>query len=409
MTDTTKVVAKFLSADGWQPLASEDALDLIAKGSERVWVDITAKDPPSATPELERFTSSCPQLEGIDPHRAARGNDYPPRYPPKAKAFGRAIFARAYWISAKDFPYVIRAQEVHVIAGQSFALTLRYHPRDWDMRDFPGPGMDSRSRRDYLDPDEVEKDVAGLHDRLGRGSKARKSFPWTRSSSFGLEVAIAVLDQIIDSMFETLNAIRLEADDLEGRVLQHAGDNGAKGGKAADKLPERTLNIRRLLRQVRWSFLPSDEISELRSGPFLGLEDPGIDLQLEDLGREADRAIATVRDVIEQVHQIVELSNSLKTQRLDRTIYALTIAATVLLVPTLMAGLWGMNFERIPGTGLNNGFWLALLILGVMSAAASYAIRWYLRPRRFSSKGARELKPRAETSDEKKSPSGRAA
>ena len=61
-----------------------------------------------------------------------------------------------------------------------------------------------------------------------------------------------------------------------------------------------------------------------------------------------------------------------------RTIYVLTIAATVLLVPTLMAGLWGMNFDYIPGTGSREGFWLALLILVIMAAGAAFAITWYL-------------------------------
>jgi magnesium transporter len=109
-------------------------------------------------------------------------------------------------------------------------------------------------------------------------------------------------------------------------------------------------------------------------------------VQLDDLVREANRAVETVRDVIQQVQQVVELSDSLKTQRLDGTIYALTVAATVLLVPTLMAGLWGMNFDYIPGAGLRLGFSLALLILVIMAVGAALAIRWYLnRSRRIRS------------------------
>jgi hypothetical protein len=102
------------------------------------------------------------------------------------------------------------------------------------------------------------------------------------------------------------------ADDLEGTMVEGTDEGRITRGAGSEDIPKQTLNIRRLLRQVRWSFLPSDEISELRSGPFLGLSDPGIELQLEDLCREADRAVDTVRDVIQQVQHVVELSNALK-------------------------------------------------------------------------------------------------
>ncbi len=68
----------------------------------------------------------------------------------------------------------------------------------------------------------------------------------------------------------------------------------------------------------------------------------------------------TVRDVIDQVQQVVELSNSLKTDRLNQTIHVLTIPATVLLVPTPIAGIWGMNFDQVPGEDVRQGFWIAL-------------------------------------------------
>jgi magnesium transporter len=239
------------------------------------------------------------------------------------------------------------------------------------MQDIEKPKSDSGTG-DRLEPGEIEKDVMGLHQRLGRRQGLEEAVKLT--DSFGLEVAIAVLDQVVDSVFESLNAIRLKADRLEGNLLRDAGRSGA----ASDELPQMTLNLRRLLRQVRWSFLPADEISELQSGPFLNLSDQGIKLQLDDLVREANRAVETVRDVIQQVQQVVELSDSLKTQRLDGTIHAFTVAATVLLVPTLVAGLWGMNFAYIPGANLRQGFWVGLLILAIIAVGAAFAISWYL-------------------------------
>lgn len=67
------------------------------------------------------------------------------------------------------------------------------------------------------------------------------------------------------------------------------------------------LGLRRLLRQVRWTFMPADEIAEFCSGPFLGIEaqDPAIKFTFSDLGHEAERAVASVRDVAEQLEHTV--------------------------------------------------------------------------------------------------------
>ncbi len=101
MTET-QIVARELMDSGWRDLLrSEDATRLIAGGSRRVWVDIYA-DPQAARTELQRFISGCPQLREIEPERATKGGDYPPHYPPKAKAFGQSIFVRAYWLRATE-------------------------------------------------------------------------------------------------------------------------------------------------------------------------------------------------------------------------------------------------------------------------------------------------------------------
>ncbi len=98
----------------------------------------------------------------------------------------------------------------------------------------------------------METDVEGLRERLGRRKGTEEVVE--DSDPFGLEVAIAVLDQIVDSVFESLNAIRLVADGLEGNLVEDAGRSGTAGSRGPEKLPHTTLSIRWLLRQVRESF-----------------------------------------------------------------------------------------------------------------------------------------------------------
>jgi len=368
--------ARLLEGNQWRDLLpGEDDRQLIDKGSLRLWIDILAS-PDEAQLKLRRLTDRCRQLTDVDPRRATKGGDYPPKFPPRAKAFKDCIFARAYWLGATGTSHKIKGQEIHILAGERFAVTLRYPTRIWDIRTPKfEPGWDDGG----LEPDKIEADIISLRRRLERSDVPYDTIGQQPKDVFGLEVAVVLLDQVIDSVFESLDAIRLFADNLEGTLMEGTEENGASGGRGPEAIPQETLHLRRLLRQVRWAFLPSEEVGELHSGPFMNLNKyPGIEWQINDLSREADRAVVTVRDVIEQVQQVVELNNSLKTDRLDQTIYVLTVAATVLLVPTLLAGIWGMNFARIPGTGYDEGFWLALLVLAGMAASAAMVISAYL-------------------------------
>jgi magnesium transporter len=107
--------------------------------------------------------------------------------------------------------------------------------------------------------------------------------------------------------------------------------------------------------------------------------DPGLAFKLEDLGREAERANHAVADLIDQVEHTVQLRDSIKTDRLNTTTYALTILATVLLVPTLVAGIYGMNFRYMPELRWHNGYYLVLALMVVSVTLVWLAIRYALR------------------------------
>src|SRR5207249_3115002 len=113
----------------------------------KVWVDLLG-NPRETKEALRLFVGRCPQLKDVDPDRATKGGDYPPRLPPKAKAFGQAVFARAYWLATTTSARKILAQEVHLLAGRNFAITFRYPTQEWDMMDWPSLPTETRPPRD---------------------------------------------------------------------------------------------------------------------------------------------------------------------------------------------------------------------------------------------------------------------
>ena len=368
-----KLTVHVLEHETWAERPTDDLAlmpALVSDHSLLVWIDIEG-DPPQAEEALREVTRGCSELRDMKPERATEGGDHPPRRPPKAKAFGDAIFARAYWLgtATTDEDSPVKAQEVHILAGPTFAITMRYPRQGWDP-DGRALGVEPLSQRgEGLLTERLREDVVELRERLRR-TDGREAF--------GLEVAASLLDEVVDSVFDVLNALRLRVDRLEEEVV--AGKWLLKQDvPSSGSLPERTLGMRKLLRQIRWAFLPSDEITELLSGPFLDLDDDGIRFRFGDLSREADRAVTTVHDVIDQLQQTVELSNTMKADRLNDTIYLLTVIATVLLVPTLVAGVFGMNFVDLPGTHSRIGFWGSLFGMAVLGVAVWFGIRRYLR------------------------------
>ena len=114
---------------------------------------------------------------------------------------------------------------------------------------------------------------------------------------FGLEVASELINAVGDSVFSALDHLRRVVDSLEEEVLEREWVWRRHERSALDR---RLTGLRRMLRRVRWAYMPADEVDELSSGPFMDLRenDPGLNFRLTDLGREANRAKESIQDVL---------------------------------------------------------------------------------------------------------------
>ena len=88
------------------------------------------------------------------------------------------------------------------------------------------------------------------------------------------------------------------------------------------------------------------------------LRDVGDEARLlyEDIVRERDRLTA-----------VLEASLALIAYRQNQSIRKVSGWAAILAVPTLIAGVFGMNFSKLPGQTWGDGFWICV---GLMALAA---------------------------------------
>jgi magnesium transporter len=60
------------------------------------------------------------------------------------------------------------------------------------------------------------------------------------------------------------------------------------------------------------------------------------------------------------------------SNRLNDIMKSFTVIASLLLLPMLISGIWGMNFEKIPFFYYGNGFYVPLLIMAISVALMSF-------------------------------------
>lgn len=104
-----------------------------------------------------------------------------------------------------------------------------------------------------------------------------------------------------------------------------------------------------------------------------------LQVRITDLIEHIGRVLNHVRRVEATMESAVQLHFSAVTHRTSEIMRTLTLITAVFMPLTLITGIFGMNFEMIPGLHSRWGFWASL---GLM-AGVVVALLWYFRTRRW--------------------------
>lgn len=149
---------------------------------------------------------------------------------------------------------------------------------------------------------------------------------------------------------------------------------------------EASPQLRRQLRRIRQSSIilrrylapQRDAMSRLQAERLDWLSD----LDRTMLREIADRTTRYVEDLEaarERAAAVQEEFNYQISERMNRTMYALTVVAAILLPPSLVAGLFGINVGGMPGIDNGNAFWMvigAITVLAVVEFICLRKLRW---------------------------------
>jgi magnesium transporter len=170
-------------------------------------------------------------------------------------------------------------------------------------------------------------------------------------------VLYAVLDGIADGYFPFLDRLSERIDRLEERVV-----TGGPGGDALRQI----LSVKRELLELRRMAAPLRDVANSLLRRDLEIVDEASVPYYQDLYDHLVRVLDSVDLYRDLVAATLEASLSATSNNLNVIVKRLTSLTVILMVPTLIAGVYGMNFHFMPELTWPFGYVLAL---GVMAAS----------------------------------------
>ncbi|MFJ4833912.1 magnesium and cobalt transport protein CorA [Streptomyces sp. NPDC088747] len=257
---------------------------------------------------------------------------------PKLERYGETLFAvfkTVCYVEHSELTAtseVVNTGEIMVFVGPDFVITVRH------------------GRHGSLGP--LREELEASPEQLSKGPAA---------------VLHAIADHVVDDYVSVTDSAQADIDQVEADVF---AENGARADAG------RIYQLKRELLELKRAVVPlARPVQELATRP-IRVVDPEIQAYFRDV---ADHLLR----VTEQIAAFDELLNSILQAHLAQVTVAqnedmrkITAWAALIAVPTMVCGVYGMNFEHMPELGWTFGY---PLVLGVIATACLVLYRGFRR------------------------------
>jgi magnesium transporter len=176
-----------------------------------------------------------------------------------------------------------------------------------------------------------------------------------------------VLDATVDSYFPELDRLSDAIDALEDRVL--SGEADRRSLAELLELKRRLLDLRRVLAPMR------DLANALLRRDVDLVSDKALPYY-QDLFDHLVRVLDQLDLYRDLLATVVDARMTVASNSLNQIVKRLTAFTVILMVPTLIAGIYGMNFEYMPELSWPLGYAFALAL---MAGTVVVAVTWFRR------------------------------
>ncbi|MEM4255113.1 MAG: magnesium/cobalt transporter CorA [Candidatus Norongarragalinales archaeon] len=175
-------------------------------------------------------------------------------------------------------------------------------------------------------------------------------------------LAYAVIDALVDEFFPILESMDDELEELEDRIFV----------KADARMVSRLFKLKRKLVEVRRVLIPMRDILNVLSRRDYAYIDARTAIYFRDVYDHLIRLADMTDTLRELVTTAMEGYLSVISNNLNFIMKRLTAITVVLMVPTLLASIYGMNVVNLPLAQEGQGFWEIIGIMVLLSAVSIY-------------------------------------
>ncbi|MEQ1599798.1 MAG: magnesium/cobalt transporter CorA [Methylotenera sp.] len=184
----------------------------------------------------------------------------------------------------------------------------------------------------------------------------------------------AVLDSVVDRYFSVLEDVNDASEALEERLLTKSSNTDLN---TIHQLKHISIELRRAV----W---PLREVINSLTRNEKGFFQPATIPYLRDVYDHTVSFIESLESIRDTLSSMMDIYMASVSQRVNLELRALTVVAMLFMPATLIAGIFGMNFDTMPWLKDPNGFWWAI---GLMATIATIMILIFWRRQWLSSKG----------------------
>ncbi|MGC4985044.1 MULTISPECIES: magnesium and cobalt transport protein CorA [unclassified Streptomyces] len=246
---------------------------------------------------------------------------------PKLERYGDTLFAvfkTVCYVEHKELTAtseVVNTGEIMVFVGPDFVITVRH------------------GRHGSLGPlrEELESDAQ----QLSKGPAA---------------VLHAVADHVVDEFVSVADSVQADIDQVEADVF---APNGARADAG------RIYQLKRELLELKRSVVPlARPVQELATRPTR-VVDPEIQAYFRDVSDHLLRVTEQIAAFDELLNSILQAHLAQVTVAQNEDMRKITAWAAVIAVPTMVCGVYGMNFDNMPELHWRFGYPIVISVISV--------------------------------------------
>lgn len=240
---------------------------------------------------------------------------------PKIEEYGQSLFAVLHTIEKNEENELVLG-EVDVFVGPNYVLSVR-----------------NRTRHGFQ---EVRARCESEPALLKHGSGF---------------VLYALIDHIVDSYFPILAALGDELEQTEDRIFE-------KHGLAASRtIIEDLYSLKRRLVMLHHHIAPLLEAVAKLTGGRIPHVCEGMQAYFRDVYDHLDRIVRTIEGRREMVVTAIQVNLGMISLAENEVTKRLGSFAALFAVPTMIAGIYGMNFQEIPELHFKYGYPICIAVM----------------------------------------------